>query len=168
MINEQLLGAVRRMTESRLRDMVNQPERYSLEEVQAAKIVIQERRLQSSDDKPPFVQSSTSQPEAKHTQQKLNESNEEVKKTIDTNVLTHEAQRMLERKVPLEEIERQFRQRGLPTDQIETAIHAASLNADLTKKVEKPEPKSKGGVSYFWIFFIIYLIIKYVIRSSNN
>ena len=51
MINEELLGSVRRMTNSRLIDMVKKPDRYTLEEVQAARIVVQERALTIPKDK---------------------------------------------------------------------------------------------------------------------
>ena len=51
MINEELLGSVRRMTNSRLIDIVKKPDRYTLEEVQAARIVVQERGLTIPKDK---------------------------------------------------------------------------------------------------------------------
>jgi hypothetical protein len=47
MINEQLLTATRRMTDSRIKDMLKPGDRYTDEEVQAARIVAQERKLVS-------------------------------------------------------------------------------------------------------------------------
>ncbi len=117
MINEQLLSATRRMTDSRIKDMIKQVDRYSNEEVQAARIVAQERNLvQDSEDA--------------YTRSALNSTEETPQ---------------------------------IPIESEPQPVPVSSNRGEYGK-----DPKSKGGFSYWWLLFVIYLIVKYGLRAMNN
>ena len=140
MIDEQLLSETRKMTDTRILNTLNQSYNFSENQVQAAKLIAKERNLNTPSD---------------------NQIN------INTSDLIKEAKTMIENKVPISEIERRFKVKEIPEDQIVSAIHTASLTAEMGKKPEHKKHK-EGNFSYWWVLFVIYLVIKYGLRAMSN
>lgn len=90
--------------------------------------------------------------------------------TTQQAALAKEAQRMMESKIPIEQIMKTFTDRGISEAAATTAIHTASKMADMSKdKVEEKEQQEKSWFSRnWWFIFVAYLIIKYGLRAMSN
>ena len=144
MINEEILENVRRMTQSRIKDMIKQPDRYTLEEVQAARIVAQERNL----DLKPKSRSKPSTPKQYKQTRPIDLSQWEEKTEPRSNTRNQK---------PL-----------LP----KSKYNPIPSRPEITNSDELPRlgdehsdaKKGKSGYSIWWIIFLIYLFIKYFLN----
>lgn len=84
--------------------------------------------------------------------------------------LAQEAKKLIEQKIPLEQILSQFKARGISEEAATTAIHSASKVAEVDpqKVVQQNEGEKSWWSKNWWTIFVIYLIIKYGLRAMSN